>query len=146
MIVSSHFNRALQSSSRFNFSGKKRIHPVLSPRWPSDYAMRGAGGGGGGGSRVFIRGDESGTASIRDGDPGSLTLFNRGKPSPGKQRRVWRRQTLESARVATAIPAFSFYAEKRERKNKSRNNQIQCIDKMPNIILLQIQKLIYYVY
>lgn len=142
MIVSSHFNRALQSSSRFNFSGKNAFTPFF--RRVGLRIMRC--GEGGERSRVFIRGDESGTASIRDGDPGSLTLFNRGKPSPGKQRRLWRRQTLESARVATAIPAFSFYAEKRERKNKSRNNQIQCIDKMPNIILLQIQKLIYYVY
>lgn len=55
MIVSSHFNRALQSSSRFNFSGKKRIHPVLSPRWPSDYAMR---GGGREEPRIYTRGRE----------------------------------------------------------------------------------------
>lgn len=71
MIVSSDLiARDPRVSSRFNFSEKKRIHPVLSPRWPSDYAIgreRAAFTTGGEGRE----GEESGSArsfsdSIRD--------------------------------------------------------------------------------
>lgn len=101
-------------SSRFNFSEKKRIHPVLSPRWPSDYAIgrepRLRREGRGAGARSF-------SDSIRDGDPGSLTLLI-GEPSP----RLVNRRALDrgSNDVATA-PSFanrhfSFYASPREKE------------------------------
>lgn len=102
------------SSSRFNISRKKRIHPVLSPRWPSDYAIRRREEEGEE-PAAYLR-DESGAASIRDGDPGSLTLFNRGNLRPvnrggsGGDRLACRNRDSRLRR-------FSFYAE-REREEK----------------------------
>lgn len=120
MIVSSDLiARDPRVSSRFNFS-EKRTH---SPRFFRRAGLRimrqrAAFTATGAGARSF-------SDSIRDGDPGSLTLFNRGTfASPGKQTSSGKRlERCRNRAILRQPPLFLLRSSARKRNRHRRASQ-----------------------